>query len=95
MVSKEKAALARERQKEKRKEREALEKEKRLEREAVAKIKAGRPKSANPKAIKFSIRVDAATEEKLEALCAKYNISKGKAIRAAIEMMLDSDERGR
>lgn len=84
MVSKEKAALAREHQKEKRK-----------EREAVAKIKAGRPKSANPKAIKFSIRVDAATEEKLEALCAKYNISKGKAIRAAIEMMLDSDERGR
>ena len=57
--------------------------------------RTGRPKAEKPLSVKYSIRLDEETEQRLETLCAKYDISKGKAIRAAIEMMLDSDERGR
>lgn len=50
---------------------------------------AGRPKADNPKAARFSIRLDAITEERLERYCEQHNVSKGEAIRRGIEKLLD------
>lgn len=49
---------------------------------------AGRPKSENPKATRFSIRLDAETERRLEAYCEKHGITKGEAIRRGIDKLL-------
>lgn len=48
----------------------------------------GRPKAEKPKTIKYSIRLDAETEERLKKYCEDKNISKGEAIRKGIEMLL-------
>jgi predicted DNA-binding protein len=50
--------------------------------------KMGRPFSDNPKDIKYSIRIDAETEAKLKAYCEENNITKGEAIRQAINLLL-------
>lgn len=52
---------------------------------------AGRPFSSNPKSIKYSIRLDADTENRLIAYCEKHEIKKGEAIRRAIELLLNND----
>jgi len=52
---------------------------------------AGRPFSDNPKSIKYSIRIDADTEKRLNAYCEDHGIKKGEAIRRAIVKMLNSD----
>lgn len=49
---------------------------------------AGRPKAENPKQSRFSIRLDAETERKLEEYCAEHNITKGEAIRRGIHLLL-------
>lgn len=49
---------------------------------------AGRPKAENPKQARFSIRLDAETEKKLQEYCEKHNISKGEAIRQGIHLLL-------
>ena len=49
---------------------------------------AGRPKSEKPKAARFSIRLDAETEKRLEAYCEQHGISKGEAIRRGIVKLL-------
>lgn len=49
---------------------------------------AGRPKSDNPKASRFSIRLDAETEKQLLEYCQKHNITKGEAIRRGIHLLL-------
>ena len=48
----------------------------------------GRPKAEKPKDIRYSIRLDAETEEKLQSYCAEYNITKGEAIRRGIQLLL-------
>ena len=53
----------------------------------------GRPKSKKPKDIKYSIRIDAETETRLQAYCEKNNVSKGEAIRAGIELLLKKENR--
>jgi hypothetical protein len=50
--------------------------------------RTGRPKADKPKDIKYSIRLDAETEEKLKSYCEKHNISKGEAIRKGIHLLL-------
>jgi predicted DNA-binding protein len=50
--------------------------------------KMGRPKADNPKTIKYSIRLDEETEEKLRQYCAKKNITRGEAIRQGIHLLL-------
>lgn len=50
--------------------------------------KTGRPKVEKPKEIKYSIRMDAETEQRLEAYCESHNITKGEAIRRAVELLL-------
>lgn len=49
----------------------------------------GRPKAENPKQSRFSIRLDAETERKLEEYCKKHNVSKGEAIRRGIHLLLE------
>lgn len=53
---------------------------------------AGRPKAENPKQSRFSIRLDAKTEKKLDEYCAKHNISKGEAIRRGIDLLLSQEK---
>ncbi|MDE6903648.1 MAG: CopG family transcriptional regulator [Lachnospiraceae bacterium] len=48
----------------------------------------GRPKADKPKDVRFSIRLDAETEEKLQTYCLKHNITKGEAIRQGIYLLL-------
>lgn len=50
--------------------------------------KTGRPKVDNPKDIRYSIRLDLKTEEKLQEYCIKHNITKGEAIRKGIYLLL-------
>ena len=50
--------------------------------------KTGRPKTEKPKDIRFSIRLDAETDIKLNEYCSKNNISKGEAIRKGITLLL-------
>lgn len=58
----------------------------------VGVAKVGRPKADNPKSIRYSIRLDKETEEKLIAYCQEHDITKGEAIRQGIHMLLESDK---
>lgn len=49
---------------------------------------AGRPKAENPKQSRFSIRLDAETEKKLQSYCEQHGITKGEAIRRGIQLLL-------
>lgn len=57
--------------------------------------KMGRPKVDNPKDVRYSIRLDADTERRLEAYCVRRNITKGAAIREALELLLLRDEKSK
>lgn len=48
----------------------------------------GRPKAENPKDIRYSIRIDAETEQKLVEYCKEHGITKGEAIRQGIHLLL-------
>ena len=50
--------------------------------------RTGRPKVDNPKYIKYSIRLDEEMESSLVDYCIKWGITKGEAIRRAIELLL-------
>ena len=49
----------------------------------------GRPKAENPKQVRFSIRLDAETEQQLATYCEENNITKGEAIRQGIKLLLE------
>ena len=51
--------------------------------------RTGRPRAEKPKEIKYSIRMDAETEQKLKAYCEKHAVTKGEAIRQAIQLLLE------
>lgn len=55
--------------------------------------RTGRPKSENPKDIRYSIRLDAETEERLVKYCAENNITKGEAIRNGIHLLLGQNKK--
>lgn len=48
----------------------------------------GRPKLDNPKTVRYSIRLDRITEQLLISYCQMNNITRGEAIRQAIELIL-------
>lgn len=50
--------------------------------------RTGRPKVDKPKYIKYSIRLDEEMEDGLVDYCIKWGITKGEAIRRAIELLL-------
>ena len=52
---------------------------------------AGRPKSENPKQARFSIRLDAETEKRLDEYCRKHGITKGEAVRRGIQLILKQE----
>lgn len=52
--------------------------------------RTGRPKAENPKEIKYSIRMDAETEQRLKEYCENQGITKGEAIRQAIRLLLET-----
>ena len=54
---------------------------------------AGRPKAEKPKEIRYSIRLDAETEEKLKAYCEENNITRGKAVRLGIKLLLSQNKK--
>lgn len=51
--------------------------------------RTGRPKSNNPKDIRFSIRLDARTYEMLERYASNRQIAVAEAIRVAIDKLLE------
>lgn len=51
--------------------------------------RTGRPKVEKPKDIKYSIRLDEETENKLQSYCEKNTITKGEAIRQGINLLLN------
>lgn len=55
--------------------------------------KIGRPKAENPKNIKYSIRLDAETEIKLQEYCNAHGITKGEAIRQGIHLLLSDKKK--
>jgi predicted DNA-binding protein len=50
--------------------------------------RTGRPKAEKPKEIRYSIRLDMETEERLKEYCEKNGITKGEAIRRGIDLLL-------
>ena len=53
----------------------------------------GRPRSSNPKNIRYSIRLDADTEAQLQDYCEKMSLTRGEAIRLGIRRLSISLER--
>lgn len=49
----------------------------------------GRPKAENHKEVRFSIRLDAETEQQLATYCTKNGVTKGEAIRQGIKLLLE------
>lgn len=54
--------------------------------------KRGRPRVDNPKEKRFSIRLDEETEDELKCYCEKQGITKGAAIRQAIDLFLKTNQ---
>ena len=54
--------------------------------------RTGRPKIENPKSIKYSIRLDDETEQKLKEYCEKHGITKGEAIRRGVHLLLSEEK---
>lgn len=54
--------------------------------------KMGRPKVDNPKDVRYSIRLDAETERRLQAYCTEHGMTKGNAIRKAVELLLEANK---
>ena len=50
--------------------------------------KTGRPKVANPKEVRFSVRLDAETETNLRKYCEEHGITRAEAIRTGIHLLL-------
>lgn len=51
--------------------------------------RTGRPKAENPKDVRFSIRLDAETEQRLDAYCKSNGITRAEAIRQGIHLLLE------
>lgn len=54
--------------------------------------RTGRPKADNPINIRTSVRLDKETDDRLNEYCRKHNISKGKAIREGVYLLLGSEK---
>lgn len=52
--------------------------------------RTGRPKVDVPKDIRFSIRIDNGTNQKLDAYCKRNDMTKAEAIRKGIHLLLNS-----
>ncbi|MBE6943808.1 MAG: CopG family transcriptional regulator [Ruminococcaceae bacterium] len=50
--------------------------------------RTGRPKAENPLNVDVKVRLDSATNKKLEDYCRKHNITRTDAIRQGIHLLL-------
>ena len=53
--------------------------------------RTGRPKGTNNKDIICSMRMDAATKQRLEEYCKKMNVVKSEALRHAIDLLAQEE----
>lgn len=53
--------------------------------------RTGRPKAKQPKEIRYSIRLDIETEERLKRYCEVNQITRVAAIRQGIELLLSKE----
>ena len=53
--------------------------------------KSGRPKAEKPKCIRYSVRLDEETENKLKGYSERNKITRVDAIRKGIDMLLESE----
>lgn len=51
--------------------------------------RTGRPKSDNPKDIRFSVRMDAEMFNELKRMCERESITVAEAIRLAVKQLLE------
>jgi len=54
--------------------------------------RTGRPKAEKPKDIKYSIRLDADMEMKLNNYCKEHGVTKGEAIRQGVYLLLQQNK---
>lgn len=54
--------------------------------------RTGRPKSENPLNVDVKVRLDSATNEKLEEYCKVNNITRTEAIRRGIHLLLEQEK---
>lgn len=50
----------------------------------------GRPKVEKPKEVRYTIRLDQETEERLQEYCKEHGITRGEAIRRGIHLLLSA-----
>jgi hypothetical protein len=50
----------------------------------------GRPKVEKPKEVRYTIRLDQETENRLQAYCREHGITRGEAIRRGIHLLLSA-----
>lgn len=50
--------------------------------------RTGRPKADNPMNVDVKVRIDQATNEKLEAYCQEHCVTRAEAIRTGIHLLL-------
>ena len=55
--------------------------------------RTGRPRVEKPKSVKYSIRLDEETEQKLKEYCIFHRITRGEAIRRGVHLLLMEDEK--
>lgn len=54
--------------------------------------RTGRPKAENPQNIRFSIRIDADTEKRLQEYCKAHGVTRAQAIRQGIHLLLSQEK---
>lgn len=54
--------------------------------------RTGRPKVENPQNIRFSIRIDADTEKRLQEYCKAHRVTRAQAIRQGIHLLLSQEK---
>lgn len=50
--------------------------------------RTGRPKKENSNTIRLDVKINSSTKEKLDKYCEENNISKGEAVRKAIDNLV-------
>ena len=54
--------------------------------------RTGRPKAEKPKEIRYSIRLDVETENRLQEYCTRHGVTRGEAIRQGIHLLLSENK---
>ena len=55
--------------------------------------RTGRPKSEDPKTLRFSVCLNKAESQALQTYCDENNITKGEAIRKGLKLLLEDNKK--